>query len=72
MERSATSGKATKPYRFAGGNQAPSGLHHLGRASSAAPAGCYAKKAWEDTDNSLKDRAKDLNSCRNPYAWAPE
>lgn len=44
----------------------------LGKASSAAPVGCYAKKAWEDTDNSLSDEASDLNSCFNPYAWVTE
>jgi RHS repeat-associated protein len=48
------------------------GPRFLGRASSVAPVGCYAKKAWEDTDNSLKDEASDLNSCFNPYAWVTE
>ncbi|MEG8281223.1 RHS repeat-associated core domain-containing protein, partial [Streptomyces sp. AHA2] len=48
------------------------GPKFLGRASSVAPVGCYAKKAWQDTDNSLKDEASDLNSCFNPYAWVTE
>ncbi|MFF3350921.1 RHS repeat-associated core domain-containing protein [Streptomyces sp. NPDC002779] len=48
------------------------GPKFLGRATSAAPVGCYAKRAWQDTDNSLEDEASDLNTCFNPYAWVTE
>ncbi|MFE2267494.1 RHS repeat-associated core domain-containing protein [Streptomyces griseosporeus] len=38
----------------------------LGRAGGAITVGCYAKKAWEDTDNSWSDEFSDLGHCVNP------
>ncbi|WP_435879361.1 RHS repeat-associated core domain-containing protein [Streptomyces mutabilis] len=40
----------------------------LSRAGGAVVVGCYAKKAWEDTDDSLSDEAKDLTNCANPLS----
>ncbi|MFE6483754.1 hypothetical protein ACFVGN_12550 [Streptomyces sp. NPDC057757] len=38
----------------------------LGRASGAIVVGCYAKKAWDDTDDSWSDEFSDLGHCANP------
>jgi RHS repeat-associated protein len=38
----------------------------LGRAGGAIVVGCYAKRAWQDTDNSWSDEFSDLGHCANP------
>ncbi|MFC8402743.1 RHS repeat-associated core domain-containing protein [Streptomyces griseoincarnatus] len=40
----------------------------LGRASGVIVVGCYAKKAWEDTDDSWSDEFADLGNCANPVS----
>ncbi|MFI0269681.1 RHS repeat-associated core domain-containing protein [Streptomyces luteogriseus] len=36
------------------------------RAGGAIIVGCYAKEAWQDTDNAWSDEFKDLGHCANP------
>ena len=76
-------GKETNPYLYATGDPVnhtdPTGLLSWssvwgtvkkwgGKASGGIGVGCYAYRAWNDTEDSWNDEFGDLNQCFNPFS----